>query len=352
MTICLCMIVRDEAHVLARCLAAALPLIDRWLIIDTGSTDDTEEIARSWLNELPGEYVKRPWVNFGVNRSELIERARGRADYLLLLDADMEVDVAPSFDRAALSADAYLVRYEGDLDYAQQLVVRGSLPWRYEGSTHEVLTCDGAAGAAVELRGLTMRHHADGGHRAEKFTRDAALLWADAERDPANCRTAFYLAQTLRDLGDHPAALTAYRRRAAMGGWPEEVFYSLYQIAQVLERTGASDGEIDAAYLAAYEADPGRAEPLYRLALRHRLARRYATALMFAEVASAIPYPDRLLFVERDVYEWRIDDELSICLWWTGQRAESVDLCNCLLWGDRLPAGERERVERNRAYGA
>lgn len=57
MTICLTMIVKDEAAVIERCLESALPLIDRYLIVDTGSTDNTK---------IPGRFLSRPWRSFGA----------------------------------------------------------------------------------------------------------------------------------------------------------------------------------------------------------------------------------------------------------------------------------------------
>lgn len=87
-TICLCMIVKNESAVIERCLDSVRDLIDTWVISDTGSTDGTQELIRSALREIPGELHEEPWTDFGHNRSLNIAHARGKADYLLLLDAD------------------------------------------------------------------------------------------------------------------------------------------------------------------------------------------------------------------------------------------------------------------------
>src|SRR5919109_4739906 len=115
-SICLCMIVKDEAQVIERCLGSARGLIDSWVICDTGSTDGTQELITRALQGVPGELHERPWVDFGHNRSELMRLARGRADYLLLIDADMTV----SFERddlGELEADSYMLRHAGELEY-------------------------------------------------------------------------------------------------------------------------------------------------------------------------------------------------------------------------------------------
>ena len=91
-TVCLNMIVKDEAHIINRCLTSVLPLIDSWLIVDTGSTDGTQTVIREFLSELPGELVKRPWLNFAHNRTEALEFACSNADYLLIMDAAIPGD--------------------------------------------------------------------------------------------------------------------------------------------------------------------------------------------------------------------------------------------------------------------
>ena len=77
-SLCLNMIVKNEAHVIRRCLDSVRPFIDRWVIVDTGSTDGTQEIIRTHMRDLPGELHERPWRDFGTNRSEALALARGQ----------------------------------------------------------------------------------------------------------------------------------------------------------------------------------------------------------------------------------------------------------------------------------
>lgn len=120
-------------------------------------------------------------------------------------------------------------------------LVRGGLPWRYEGVTHEYLTTD-APDSHENLDELVIEHHADGGSRADKFVRDERLLREDLRRDPANPRSVFYLAQTLRDLGNLDGAIPLYAQRAVIGGWPEEIYYSLLQVEVLKAETGDAPG--------------------------------------------------------------------------------------------------------------
>lgn len=101
----LCMIVRNEAHVIERCLSSVRHLLDHWLIIDTGSTDGTQEVVRRAMEGIPGMLYERPWVDFGHNRTEAVQAARVCADYTLLLDADQVLEAPAEFSWPALETD-------------------------------------------------------------------------------------------------------------------------------------------------------------------------------------------------------------------------------------------------------
>ena len=183
-TVALCMIVRDEAAVIDRCLRSVRELIDTWVIVDTGSSDGTPQRIEQALKGIPGTLHRRTWHDFAHNRTELMELARGAADYLLLFDADMTLE--PDTTLPELHADAYLARHAGSLDYAVPRLVRGDRAWHYVGATHEHLAWDGDR-SIEELANLCITHHGDGSSHAVKLDRDRQLLeqeLGDKPEDP------------------------------------------------------------------------------------------------------------------------------------------------------------------------
>ncbi|MGZ4216830.1 MAG: glycosyltransferase [Solirubrobacteraceae bacterium] len=341
------MIVRDEAAVIERCLRSARGLIQTWVICDTGSTDRTKDLIAQALEGVPGELHECDWVNFGHNRTELMEHAYGRADYLLLLDADMTISYEESYIRT-ITADSYLLRHQENPEYWVKRLVRGDRRWRFVGATHEYITTDGTD-RTEKLDGIVIHHHADGGTRPEKFQRDLALLSGELERNPHDARSVFYLAQTYRDLDRLEEAIELYRRRASMGGWEEEVFYSQYQVGVLSERVGDHAGAVTC-LLEAWELRPSRAEPLYELAWMFRTRGLHHPAHMIAARGIGIPVPDDTLFVHRWVYEWGLLFEYSIAAYWTGRHKAALDACDRLLAMSSLPAAYRQQTKANRAY--
>ncbi len=344
------MIVRDEAAVIERCVDSVRDHIDYWVICDTGSSDGTQDLIRKALADIPGELHECPWVDFGHNRSELMRLARGRGDYLLLMDADWTVRVeAGALD--ALRADAYLVLHESEYEYWTRVLVRGDRDWRYVGAVHEYIETRGPC-RTERLRGALIHEWGFGGPRTGRWRRDAALLEADLLRNPDNARSVFYLAQSYLALGDRDRAVATYRRRAAMSGFDEETFWAQHQVGVLSAEAGDWPTALDA-LIAAWEFRPSRLESVYELASRLRLRRQYHAAHQFARLAEGLeplPRPDDVLFVAPWIYRWGLLIEYSITSYWVGNISASLAACDRLLMFDDLPDVHREHTKRNRDF--
>src|SRR5260221_809493 len=234
-SLCLNMIVKNEAPVIRRCLNSVRPVIDYWVIVDTGSSDGTQDVIRRHLSDLPGELIERPWVDFAHNRSEAVALARGRADYVFVIDADETLEIPARFKMPRLTADSYNLEVRfGTFTYARKQLLRNSLPWRYEGVLHEHACCDEARSEEF-LPGLWLASYSDGARARDPqtFLHDVQTLERVLRDEPNNARYVFYLAQTYLLIRDFDSALSHYRRRVEMGGRNDEVWISLYQIAQM-----------------------------------------------------------------------------------------------------------------------
>ena len=153
------------------------------------------------------------------------------------MDADDTIVSTPDFTR--LDADIYLMRYFGDNDvFWVALLFRDGVRVRWQGVTHEYAVWDNSC-AVVRLDGdhhIEDRHLSTRNLSGEKYARDRDLLLAEIECNPADARSAFYLAQSYFCLGDLVNARQWYARRIEMGGWDEEVGYSMYKLALSMEQ--------------------------------------------------------------------------------------------------------------------
>ncbi|MEE6180045.1 glycosyltransferase, partial [Mycobacterium sp. 050134] len=325
--ICLNMIVKNEAHVVAETLDSVAPYISSWVIVDTGSTDGTQDLIRDHMARLgiPGELHERPWLNFGHNRTEALNLAQGHGDYIWVIDADDVVVGSPEFNN--LDADVYFMTIaDASIAYRRAQLFRDGAHVHYQGVVHEAPVWDGSC-VVANLQGESRIASRRLGARSldpQKYARDRDLLLAEVERNPEDSRSVFYLAQSYFDLGDFVNARKWYERRVEMGGWDEEIYYSMLRLAESMAQLDWPWLVVQDAYLKAWEFRPTRAEALHDIARRYREDQRYLPGHLFAQRAAQIPFPEQdLLFVGAEVYAWRAIDEQAVCAFWIGKHAEA-----------------------------
>jgi hypothetical protein len=362
----LCMIVKDEEHVIARALASVKPFISTWAIVDTGSTDRTKAVIAETLAGIPGVIEDRPWVNLGHNRSEALRLCDGRMEFAIMIDADDSVSGVPDRFREVVESspghvDGYRARViHGTLQHSRVHVFRMSSQWAYEGAVHDYAVClrphaDGGANTPL-LSGddFTLEARTEGSRSADplKYVKDAMSLEAALAQDPDNSRHAFYLAQSYLHAGLKDAAAVAYERRAAMKGtWTEERYVALNRL---IELTPSHDRQLAYAWQA-LELSPSRLEVPYTILRNRRVAGLPFSreALALAREASMACGTDRRppplgLFIATEIYVWLFDDEFSIAAYWTGHYLEGMDAAaRCLRDGSGIPEAQVRRVREN-----
>ena len=118
-TISLCLIVKNESEIITRLIRSCKSIIDYYIIVDTGSNDNTIDIIKQEMGDINGEIHERKWINFGHNRTELMELCHNKTDLLLLADADEEFIITDDFLKEKISYDWYYIKYVGELDYGK-----------------------------------------------------------------------------------------------------------------------------------------------------------------------------------------------------------------------------------------
>jgi Glycosyl transferase family 2 len=291
-TIALVIMVKNEKKTLPRTLASVAGIADKIIALDTGSTDGTLKL----LKEAGADILESPFKSFGESRTELLKFAKGKADWLLMLDADWTLEVDPGLQpiHEYLNPEVrvYGMQHTGPLSYWQPHIIRGDLDWEYKGVCHEYLA---RSEAFCKFFGVKV---AIGAESAEQWTvkleRNLKLLKAEYAKDTKNSRTVFYLARTLNELGRTFEARHFFLERAKMFGWEEEVFVSKLEAARI---------SMDPTELwECWASRPTRAEPLFWLSRAYIARDEIMKAIQVNQIRSAIPVPADILFVDTPAY--------------------------------------------------
>ena len=301
-SICLVMLIKDESAIIRRCLESVRTVIDTWLIMDTGSTDKTAEVAQDVLKGIPGEWLSQPMEGLSTNRNQLLERSRRLADYSLWLDADETLIFDSDAPWHGLTSSVYGIELQTPRgSFMPPRLLHRSANAQFVGTIAETLV---ASDEIVPLNNVAIRHHHDGIHwrDATRTQRDILCIESELVDEPRNAVLTLALAERLGARGEVVTALHYYRRRAELGGDPAQTWYALYQAARILDDRGFATPLVVEAYFAAYDFRPTKAEPLVRIARRCLQEGRNDTAADIAWAAVTTPFEDRAYFFEPAVY--------------------------------------------------
>lgn len=356
--ICLNMIVKDEAPVIERLLRSVQPVIDYFVIVDTGSEDGTLDLIQRLAADLglPGEVHSRPWVNFGVNRQQAMELAiqANRGDWLLFLDADEEL-VSPDpdvFTRLEPGMSYLLERHHGMGRYAfPALIDVRHNRWEWRAPVHEYLECLSGERKQRLLTQAWILYHVGEGSRSrgisqrEKYLRDAAILEEALRDHPEDARSRFYLAQSYRDAGDLERAYENYDLRTRMNGWDQETHVAQREKGRLAILLGKDYQVVLTELLKAYALRPTRAEPLWLLANYCRALSLFVEGYRIALLGVRLPPTQDILFVDKSVQDWRIFEEFAYCALAVGRHEEAVEALRRLLQPGQAPAEDQKRFQ-------
>jgi glycosyltransferase involved in cell wall biosynthesis len=325
--ICLNMIVKNESKIITRLLESVYKLIDSYIICDTGSTDDTKEIIETFLNErnIQGKIIHEPFQNFGYNRAFALKACENQpnADYILLLDADMRLQLNGELTvekfKTSLKDDLYYIFQGNEFSYYKNVrIVKNNLTLSYWGVTHEYVSVPPNTNykfTQFDKSIIFIYDVGDGGSKTNKYERDIQLLTNGLIETPDNDRYLFYLANSYRDTHQYAQAIETYLRRIKVGGWFEEVWQCHYSIGRCAMAIGKPELAIYH-WLQGYNVFPQRLENIYEIIHHYRNDCKYHLAYQYYCIADGERKGHNqsldFLFLEKDVYDWKLDYEMTI----------------------------------------
>ena len=220
-----CLIVKDEILTLERCLSSVAGLADELIVVDTGSSDGTPELAE----RLGARVIHWAWQNdFAAARNVSLAHATG--DWILVLDADEYLapaartmlwrllwDPPPGLPRCQLQIDNQIANDVGGLIHFVIRLFPRHRDFVYQGRIHESLAYQGPGISPTPLiKGILIQHTgyiAAVYHTRNKAERNLALLRQQQAEEPQKPEWLFYLGDSLM-AAQKPAEALPWLERA------------------------------------------------------------------------------------------------------------------------------------------
>ncbi|GMA50029.1 beta 1,4 glucosyltransferase [Alicyclobacillus contaminans] len=323
-TISLCMIVKNEEDTLGRCLDTVQDLVDEINIVDTGSTDNTIEVARKYTDRV----YQFDWTgNFADARNESFRHAT--KEYILFLDAD---DVLLERDRQLFkqlketldpAVDSVSMYYNAGMDefgnvtlrYRRNRLVKRERNYRWYGDCHNYLSVSGH----IINSDIAVTHQSPP-NKTSRIGRNLSIYAAKIERgERFSPRDYFYYGNELRESGKYQDAIESYKKNLAMAeGWVDDKIYACINMADCYRYLGEFANELSS-LLKSFEYGTPRPEALSRIGYNFQRAKQFQTATFWYEAAIRTqPDFNQWSFSYPAYSTWYPHLQLCVCYYYLG----------------------------------
>ena len=343
----LCMIVKDEGKTLERCLNSVKSFINEIIIVDTGSKDNTVEIAKKFNAKI----YKFKWIDdFSAARNFAFSKAT--SDYIMWLDGDdfiNEDDIKKiesllsnmdsSYDY--ISAEYILARNsEGKVSTSlrRNRIVKRQSAFLWVGNVHEYL--------AVYGKGLEGNFSIEHG-KVKEYTDRNLQIFKTMEKNNKKFtpRDIYYYANELFDNGYYKESINQYNKFIdTKEGWIEDIKGAYLKIIRALNLINDKDKIVDVAF-ESLKIDTPTAEIACSLGEYYFEKENYNQAAFWYRVAlDSRPSSLNMSLTNSDYYTWIPSLQLTVCYYNLGN-------LKCSYFFNELAAsfdGDKEKIEYNR----
>ncbi|MCL2169131.1 MAG: glycosyltransferase [Defluviitaleaceae bacterium] len=327
-TISLCMIVKNEEKILARCLDSIKDIVDEIIIVDTGSTDQTKEIAKKYTDKI----FDFEWIeDFSAARNAAFSKAA--SDYQMWLDAD---DVFPEESARKLlelkstladDVDIVTMKYVTHFDEqdnpvlisTRERLLRREAGYVWIDPVHECIPLIGN----VFYSDIEVHHKKEVQSEPSYRNLDIYNNMVKKGKD-LSPRQLYYYARELKDHGKWEDAAHYFQIFLDKEeGWIEDNIAACFNLAICFKHSEQPE-KILKALLKSFEYDSPRAEVCCELGYFYKSKNDYATALKWFQIAANLDYPETPGFILQDYWGYIPNIESCVCHYHLGNHAKAI----------------------------
>ena len=300
----LCIMVKNGGPQFEQMLIDNLHFIDKWTILDTGSSDETIDIIkRTLIGKKEGNLYEEPFINFRDSRNRLLDLAGTYCKYNLILDDTYVIKGDIRSFLNVVRSDQYstsftLLIHSHDTKYGSNRIIKSNSDLRYIHKIHEVITDKNNINIVIpeHIASIDDRHFDYMEIRTkERKQLDLKLLFEEIEDDPHNPRTYYYLGQTYNLLQDYEKAFYYFMKRCEYknSGFLQERFDAAFEAARLANfKLNKPWEECKKLYLEAFKIDESRPESLYFIGIHYYLENNINNSYHYFKKAFEVGFPE------------------------------------------------------------
>lgn len=299
----LCIMVKNGGDLFEKVLTENLSVIDRWTILDTGSTDNTIDLINKVLvGKKKGNLYEEPFINFRESRNRCLELAGKKCKFNLILDDTYIIKENLrkflNLVRGDQFADSYsLLIKSDDVEYYSNRVIKSKNNLKYIYTIHEVIQKDDNINVVIPVDQAWIHDERADYMNDRTMNRkeyDLKCLFEMIEEYPDNSRHVYYIAQTYNLLEKYELAAEYFQKRAFHHdeGFLQEKYDALFEMTRIYNfKLNKPWDECEKYYKLLIEWEPDRPEPFYFIGIHYHLEGNNDKAYEYFKKSYEIGYP-------------------------------------------------------------